>query len=92
MNIRAAYDRWSIFQTILKLVKEVNSCLEICRNGGIRKTSAKASAYAERLCQRAAVEWHDEDTEKAPGKRSQTDAIAIEVKNGRISYWQTISR
>jgi ketosteroid isomerase-like protein len=37
----------------------------------------------------AAVEWHYEDTEKATGKRSQTDdAIFIEVKNGRISYWR----
>ncbi len=37
----------------------------------------------------AAVEWHYEDTEKATGKRSQADdAIVIEVKNGRISYWR----
>ena len=38
---------------------------------------------------RAAVEWHYEDTEKATGKRSQADdAIVIEVTNGRISYWR----
>lgn len=37
----------------------------------------------------AAVEWHYEDTEKATGKRSQSDdAIVIEVQNGRISYWR----
>ena len=37
----------------------------------------------------AAVEWHYEDTETATGKRSQADdAIVIEVKNGRISYWR----
>jgi uncharacterized protein (TIGR02246 family) len=38
---------------------------------------------------RAAVEWHYEDTETATGKRNQADdAIVIEVKNGRISYWR----
>jgi uncharacterized protein (TIGR02246 family) len=38
---------------------------------------------------RAAVEWHYEDTEKATGNRNQSDdAIVIEVKNGRISYWR----
>ncbi|WP_198288434.1 nuclear transport factor 2 family protein [Chamaesiphon minutus] len=38
---------------------------------------------------RAAVEWHYEDTEKATGKRNQSDdAIVVEVKNGRISYWR----
>ena len=37
----------------------------------------------------AAVEWHYEDTETATGKSSQADdAIVIEVKNGRISYWR----
>jgi uncharacterized protein (TIGR02246 family) len=37
----------------------------------------------------AAVEWHYEDTEKATGKRHQMDdAIVIEVKDGRISYWR----
>ena len=38
---------------------------------------------------RAAVEWHYEDTETATGKRNQAnDAIVIEVQNGRISYWR----
>lgn len=38
---------------------------------------------------RAAVEWHYEDMEKATGKRSQSDdAIVIEVQNGLISYWR----
>ncbi len=38
---------------------------------------------------RAAVEWHYEDTEKSTGQRSQVDdAIIIEVKDGRISYWR----
>jgi uncharacterized protein (TIGR02246 family) len=51
--------------------------------------SAKASACAEMLCQRAAVEWHYEDTETATGKHNQADdAIVIEVQNGRISYWR----
>ncbi len=37
----------------------------------------------------AAVEWHYEDTEKATGKRSQSDdAIFIEFHNGRISCWR----
>lgn len=39
--------------------------------------------------ERAAVEWHYEDTEIATGKRSESDdAIVIEVENGRISYWR----
>lgn len=43
----------------------------------------------EGRCQRAAVEWHYQDTEIATGKRSRSDdAIAIEVQNGRISYWR----
>ncbi|WP_309738117.1 MULTISPECIES: nuclear transport factor 2 family protein [unclassified Chamaesiphon] len=38
---------------------------------------------------RAAVEWHYEDTEKATGQRSYSDdAIVIEVRNGLISYWR----
>jgi uncharacterized protein (TIGR02246 family) len=38
---------------------------------------------------RAAVEWHYEDTETATGKRNQADdAIVIEIENGRISYWR----
>jgi uncharacterized protein (TIGR02246 family) len=38
---------------------------------------------------RAAVEWHYEDTEKATGQRNQSDdAIVIEVNNGLISYWR----
>lgn len=38
---------------------------------------------------RAAVEWHYEDTQKATGKRNQSDdAIVLEVQNGRISYWR----
>jgi uncharacterized protein (TIGR02246 family) len=38
---------------------------------------------------RAAVEWHYEDTEQATGKRSQSDdAIVIEFQNGLISYWR----
>jgi uncharacterized protein (TIGR02246 family) len=38
---------------------------------------------------RAAVEWHYEDTEKATGKRNRSDdAIVLEVQNGRISYWR----
>lgn len=38
---------------------------------------------------KAAVEWHYEDTEKATGQRNQADdAIILEVKNGRISYWR----
>ena len=49
----------------------------------------EASACAERLCQRAAVEWHYEDTETATGKHNQVDdAIVIEVQNGQISYWR----
>lgn len=37
----------------------------------------------------AAVEWHYEDTEKATGKRNKADdAIVIEIKEGRISYWR----
>ncbi|WP_245894294.1 nuclear transport factor 2 family protein [Chamaesiphon polymorphus] len=39
--------------------------------------------------QRAAVEWHYEDTEQATGNRNQSDdAIVLEVENGRISYWR----
>jgi uncharacterized protein (TIGR02246 family) len=38
---------------------------------------------------RAAVEWHYEDTEKSTGQRSRVDdAIILEVRNGRISYWR----
>jgi uncharacterized protein (TIGR02246 family) len=38
---------------------------------------------------RAAVEWHYEDTEKATGHHNQSDdAIVIEVENGLISYWR----
>jgi uncharacterized protein (TIGR02246 family) len=38
---------------------------------------------------KAAVEWHYEDTEKATGKRNRSDdAIVLEVQNGRISYWR----
>ncbi len=38
---------------------------------------------------RAAVEWHYEDTEKATGKRNQADdAILIDFKDGRISRWR----
>lgn len=44
---------------------------------------------SERLCQRAAVEWHYEDTERATGKRNRADdAIFIEVENGQIRYWR----
>jgi uncharacterized protein (TIGR02246 family) len=39
--------------------------------------------------QRAAVEWHYEDTEKATGNRNQSDdAIVLDVENGQISYWR----
>jgi uncharacterized protein (TIGR02246 family) len=38
---------------------------------------------------RAAVEWHYEDTQKATGKRNRSDdAIVLEVQNGLISYWR----
>lgn len=38
---------------------------------------------------KAAVEWHYEDTERATGKRNRADdAIVIEVENGQISYWR----
>jgi uncharacterized protein (TIGR02246 family) len=38
---------------------------------------------------RAAVEWHYEDTEKATGRRQKTDdAIVIDFKDGRISRWR----
>jgi uncharacterized protein (TIGR02246 family) len=38
---------------------------------------------------RAAVEWHYKDTEKLTGQHSQVDdAIVLEVKDGRISYWR----
>jgi uncharacterized protein (TIGR02246 family) len=38
---------------------------------------------------RAAVEWHYEDTETATGKRNRSDdAIVLEVQNGLISYWR----
>ncbi|WP_310487191.1 nuclear transport factor 2 family protein [Chamaesiphon sp. VAR_69_metabat_338] len=38
---------------------------------------------------RAAVEWHYEDLERATGKHSQSDdAIVIEFQNGLISYWR----
>jgi uncharacterized protein (TIGR02246 family) len=38
---------------------------------------------------RAAVEWHYEDTEKSTGQRSHVDdAIVLEVKDGRISSWR----
>ncbi len=37
----------------------------------------------------AAVEWHYQDTEKATGKCNQADdAIVLEVKDGRLSYWR----
>jgi len=38
---------------------------------------------------RAAVEWHYEDREKATGKRNQADdAILIDFQDGRISRWR----
>lgn len=38
---------------------------------------------------RAAVEWHYEDTQKATGKRNRSDdVIVLEVQNGLINYWR----
>jgi uncharacterized protein (TIGR02246 family) len=38
---------------------------------------------------RAAVEWHYEDRERATGKRNQSDeAIVIEFQHGLICYWR----
>ena len=155
MNIRAAYDRWSItYDTDINLTRDLdlivtennladlkfNSVIELgCGTGKntallsqIAKT-VRAMDFSEQMLLQAQAKlklanvsfsvaditqhwpcpdrsadlvvanlvlehvenlsWiFSEDTGKATGKRSQTDAIAIEVKNGRISYWQTIGR